>query len=141
MGKKLNFWKYLPVGNLINYTNKFNKGLVKDTHFNKMFFHSIYTALSIAALGSYSLIGFTTHTWTLKQWKEYHEKVRIEQEMEKAQLDEVNYEYSKIFENATNFQDTVDIYQKYGLPIILLNPSLEKKEKAIKQNELEKSFQ
>jgi len=82
--------------------------------------------LMMGAIGSLGLI-LTTR----------RDKRVIEQEVEKAHLYEVNYEYGKIFKNAYNFQDSVDIYQKYGLPIKLLEPSLEQKEKAIKQNRLE----
>ena len=79
----------------------------------------------------------STGAWTLKQMKQYNEKSRIEQQIKTEHKNEVNYFYNRIFEGAENIKDSVDIYQKYGLPIKLLNPTLEEKERAIKQNRLE----
>jgi hypothetical protein len=87
----------------------------------------------------YLIGGIFTKSWTPKQMREYNEKSRIEAEMKKEYTDKVNYEYNRIYENAKTFQDSVEVYQKFGLPIILSKPSFKQKEEAVRQNELEKS--
>jgi hypothetical protein len=90
-------------------------------------------------LSLYLVGGIFTRAWTPKQMKEYNEMKRIETGMKAEHTSKINYEYKRIFDNAKTFQDSVDIYQKLGLPIILSKPSFKQKEEAIKQNELEKS--
>jgi hypothetical protein len=88
----------------------------------------------------YVTTGISTGAWTPKQIKAYNERVRIEQELKDQHLKEVNYFYNRLFEKAITFQDSVEIYKKYNLPINIKNPTLNQKEKAIKQNELERSL-
>ncbi len=96
---------------------------------------------AIVLLGCYILVGITTKVWTPKQIKEYNRIEKIKTQIESELKSYVDYRFNRIFEdaNAKTFQDSVDIYQKYGLPIKLLNPTLIQKEKTIKQNELERS--
>jgi hypothetical protein len=141
-----NLWKVLPVGSAINYQNRLKstgKNIYYDTPkdvVNKAF-HGLYAIAGIFTLAIYGSLGAITGAWTPKQMKAYNEKVKIEAQMESEHKKEVEYRYDKIFENsnAKTIEDSVEIYKKYGLPIKLLNPTLEQKEKAIKQNELERS--
>lgn len=135
-----NFWKVLPVGSLINYTVRLNKKLTKETPLGSAF-HTLYGAGAIATLALYAFLGVETGAWTPAQIKQYNEKERIKAQMEAEHKSEVDYFYNRMFENAKSKEDSVGIYQKYGLPIKLLNPSFEQKEKAIKQNELEKGVE
>ena len=137
-----NFWKVLPVGSIVNYDNKDKKGLIKPS-FGKYCFHLLYGIAIAVGLTNYTIEGINSGAWTPKQIKACNEVRRIKKEIEKTELDETNYYYERIFKDADakTFQDSLEIYQKYGLPIILLNPTLEQKEKAIKQNELERSVE
>jgi hypothetical protein len=83
--------------------------------------------------------GILTGVWTPKQMKAYSEKVRIEQQIEAEHKGDIDYKFNILFKNAKNFQDSVDVYNKYGLPIKLLTPTHEEKEEAVKQSELERS--
>jgi hypothetical protein len=103
-----------------------------------------YARNAIALFGGvlfslYTIGGIFTKAWTPKQMREYNERSKIEADMKEEHIGNVNYEYERIFDNAKTFQDSVEIYQKFGLPIILSKPSFKQKEEAVKQNELEKS--
>ncbi len=87
-------------------------------------------------LGTYFIGGSFTEAWTSKQIKENIQKTKIEQEEKIQYQNKIDSLYNKLFENA----DSLDIYKKYGLPIKLLKPTLEQKEWAIEQNELEKKI-
>ncbi len=63
-------------------------------------------------------------SWDIKGQNEFYNKK--EQGVEK-----VNSNYNKLFENAANFEDSVKIYQEYGLPLKLEEPSFKDKERIL----------
>lgn len=81
--------------------------------------------------------GIKTGAWTPSQIKQYNEKQRIIQQIKTEHENETNFEYGRLFEGN---KDSIEVYKKYGFPIKLLEPTLEQKEKAIKQSELERSL-
>jgi hypothetical protein len=88
-------------------------------------------------LFSYFIAGISTGAWTPKQIKEYSKKAEIEQAERIQYRNRIDSSYNQLFENCASFQDSVDIYKKYGLPIKLRYPSFEDKENAVKQKLLE----
>jgi hypothetical protein len=136
-----NFWKILPVGSAINYQEKRDKGLIDKNNPNGIL-HGMYALAGVGFLFSYILFETTTGAWTPKQIKAYNEKVRIEQQIETEHKKEVEYKYDKIFEDTKtrNFWDSLEIYKKYNLPFKFVEPTLEQKEKVIKQSNLEKGL-
>lgn len=106
----------------------------------KHYVRNAFYIIAGSVLSLYATAVLFTKGWTPKQMREYGEKERIKIQIESEHKSEADYNYGRIFENAKTFQDSVDIYKKYGLPIKLLTPSAEQKEKAIKQNELERSI-
>ena len=132
-----NFWKVLPVGSAINYADRIQES-TKDTPI-KYAFHSLYGAIGVVILGAYTLLGLRTDSWTPAQIKQYNEKRKIINQMEVEHKREVDYFYNRMFEDAKTFQDSVDVYKHYNLPIILPKITFKQKEEAIKQNQLEKS--
>jgi len=131
-----NFWKVLPLGSSINYIkNGKKKNATKDL------FHDAYATVGILGLVIWLTGGVFLGTWTPKQIKQYNEKLRIELELKTQDIGDINYRYNRLFENAINFNDSLKIYEKYSLPIKLLEPSIEQKKRAIEeQNKLEKSL-
>lgn len=129
-----NFWKVLPVGSLINYSAKVKKELIK-TNVLKSGFHMLYVAVPSAILTFLGLAGLAELSVNNNPIK-YNEKQRIIQQMNAEHESEVNFEYSRLFEGN---KDSIEVYQKYDFPIKLLEPTLELKEKAIKQSWLENS--
>jgi hypothetical protein len=85
----------------------------------------------------YFIAGISTGAWTPKQIKEYSRKAEIEQAERVQYRNRIDSSYNQLFENCASFQDSVDIYKKYGLPIKLRYPSFEDKENAVKQKLLE----
>jgi len=129
---KNNFWKVLPLGSSINYIkNGKKKNATKDL------FHDAYATVGILGLVIWLTGGVFLGAWTPKQIKQYNEKVRIELELKIQDIDETNYRNNRLLENAKNFEDSLEIYKKYHYPIILLEPSIEQKKRAIEQNERE----
>jgi hypothetical protein len=53
---------------------------------------------------------------------------------------QVNSSYDSLFKDAKTFGDSLAVYQHYGLPVRLPEPTLDEKETAVKINELEKSL-
>lgn len=133
-----NFWKVLPIGSAINYTNKNKEKIGTFIYELESWVHVAYGLAGILTLAIYGSLGAVTGAWTPKQMKAYDEKIRIEQQIETEHKKEINYKFNRIFGKAITFQDSVDIYQKYNLPITLQNITFEQKEKAIKQNQLER---
>jgi hypothetical protein len=131
-----NFWKILPVGSGVNYHNKLKNGLIKEDR-DKETLHSLYGLFGIFALSIYLSGGLFTGTWTPKQIKEYSEKSEIEK------ADRIQYEksidssYNNLFRNSVSFEDSLEIYKKSRLPIKLISPTIEEKERAVRFNELE----
>lgn len=80
-------------------------------------------------LGTYLMAGIRTGTWTPKQYTEMVKRIK-----------QTNSSYDKLLENAANFDDSLKFYIENGLPIKLEEPSLEQKEKIVKQNDLEKDL-
>lgn len=72
-----------------------------------------------------------------RDWDRYY---KIEEEKQKAKQkyqNQINSSYNSLFKNAENFEDSLEIYKKYGLPIKLQPVSFEEKEKIVNQNSLE----
>ncbi|MEK6833759.1 MAG: hypothetical protein AABY32_06980, partial [Nanoarchaeota archaeon] len=78
---------------------------------------------------------------TPKQIKEYNRIEKIKTQIKSEHKSEVDYKYNRIFQdaNAKTPEDSFKIYTDYNLPFKFLEPTLEQKEKAIKQNQLERS--
>ena len=112
----------------------------------KEFFIPILKTASVAVGGSalvlYTVGGVVHNVWTPKQIKEYNEKFRLEQKVYFEHQHTVDSTYTNLFQDAKSTQDSIDIYQKWGLPIQLLSPTIQQKEEAIqKWSELEKSLE
>jgi hypothetical protein len=143
-----NFWKVLPIGSSLNYEIKNRaKDKSKTTEYNlgdnytlKEIFHDFYALAGVFAVSGYlGFVGLTKEWSPKKQFEEYN---RMESERKKNENRRVIVEkkYNGMFEseNPKTFQDSVEIYLKYGLPIKLLEPSFQQKQEAI--NRLERSL-
>lgn len=111
----------------------------------KYIVNNSWKVLALGAIVPFSIwvsLVAATGAWTPKQMKQYSEQERIKAEVEAEYKSYTEYRFNRIFKDADakTFNDSVNIYQKYGLPIKLLEPSLGQKENAIKQNELERSI-
>ncbi|MCX6749970.1 MAG: hypothetical protein NTZ83_00765, partial [Candidatus Pacearchaeota archaeon] len=80
-------------------------------NFKKIIYH-LGLGLGGVFLGAYFLggvfLGTLNPKQVIKEMKSYHERISIKKEDEKAHLDEVNYEYGRIFENANNSKDSIE---------------------------------
>lgn len=138
-----NFWKVLPIASSINYDlkrkNQGNRG--EDEYTLKGILHDLYALAGVSAIAGYFALVSSTDAWS--PGRQFQELGRIEAEKKKQENKErmVECKYKNIFrkENPQNFQDSLDIYLKYGLPIKLLNPSFQEKEEAV--NKLEKAME
>jgi hypothetical protein len=130
-----NFWKVLPVGSSINYVKKQKEEgeLIEDNYTFKGIFHDLYALGGVFALSGY--LGVVSMTNSCSPKKQIKELNRIENEKRKQEYHErfINSEYERMFEreNPKTFQDSVDVYQKYGLPIKLLEPTIKEKENLV----------
>jgi hypothetical protein len=131
-----NFWKVLPIGSSLNHIKKDKEKIGTIDYEVKAMFHNIYALAGVCIVGSYITFSAITGAWTPKQIKQYNEKIKEKEFIEAVENREVDFWYGRIFEeeNAKTFQDSVDIYQKYGLPIKLLEPTIQQKENANKKN-------
>jgi hypothetical protein len=141
-----NFWKVLPVGSSINYEQKNrDKNKSKTTEYNlgdnytlRGVFHDIYALAGVFAVSGYLGFAGLTKEWSPKKQFEAYSKIEAEKKKNEKIKIMTECKYKNIFkkENSKTFSDSIDIYQKYGLPIRLLEPSFEQKQEAV--NKLEK---
>jgi hypothetical protein len=134
-----NFWKVLPIGSSLNHINKDKEKIGTIGYEAKAMFHNVYALTGIIILGVYIPFGATTGAWTPKQIHIYNLEKKVDRVLDEMNTDYINHHFNQMFEkeNPKTFQDSVDIYQKYGLPIKLLKPTIKQKEEAINKMELE----
>lgn len=123
---------------LMGKENKMDK-LTKKENNTKEILRDIFLFGGVSLAAGYLGLASMTHEFSPK--KQIQEYIRIEAEkmQEKSRETMINQKYESIFEkeNPQSFQDSVDLYQKYGLPIKLLNPSFEQKKEAVNKLEME----
>lgn len=120
-----NSWKVLPVAGFINGVyNNFNSNnkIIKLLKFS---FHS----LNMLAFGIYFTCSVNSNSFNPTKWNKNDKH-----------YNQINSSYDSLFKDAKTFSDSLAVYQHYGLPVILPEPTLEEKETAVKINELEKSL-
>lgn len=105
----------------------------KDPSFLKtlgrVFLTSAYITYGIVSCAHDSL---NPKVWNANMKENYtimQEKQRYENKVDSA--------YDSLFKDAENFQDSLEIYQKYGLPIKLEDPSFKEKERITGHKNLE----
>ncbi len=136
-----NFWKVLPVGSSLNYRRK-NKDKLEGREYDaKDILHDFYALAGVFALSGYLGTLSLTKEWEPKKQLEEIERIKVENQKEEDRKMLIEKKYNGIFEseNPQTFQDSLNIYLKYGLPIKLLSPSFEQREEAV--NKLEKSVE
>lgn len=133
-----NFWKVLPMGSGINFTNNKFKNKHKIGTFAyeaESFFHNIYAVAGIATVMGYGFSIAASSEWKPKEIKRYFNEIHEEANQEKENIRLINEEYDKMIEkeNPKTFQDSLDIYLKYGLPIKLVEPTPEQRKSALER--------
>lgn len=133
-----NFWKVLPIGSGINFSNNRIKNIDKIDTFGyefKSFLHSIYAFAGIAAVGGYLSAAIGTSEWKPKEINKYFNELNQEANIEREKIRLINEEYYKMIEkeNPETFQDSLDIYLKYGFPIKLVEPTPEQRKSALER--------
>lgn len=112
---------------------------------NKIPFSNTLTVIGALAtavpLVVYIGTGVVTSDWSITNFKTYLGIIN-EGLKRKAYEQKVDSTYNALFNEAKSLDDSLKIYEKYGLPIKLelKKPSFEDKERAVKENELEKSL-
>ncbi len=128
----------LPFRSLKNYENKVKKlgkedykklpWVTGDLDF-KALFHRMYSLASIVVPVIYLSSGIFDGTWTPKQFRDY--KIETQYQEALVENEKILWGQKNPLKDAKNLQDSLDIYQKYGLPIILKEPSLDEKNKIL----------
>ncbi len=134
-----NSWDILPGINEFQATKTFlhNISGKKETPFVKFIGRLFLTAgYIIYGTASWATGSLNPKVWSEKV-KEGNEKMQLKQQYE----NKVDSTYNSLFQDTKTFQDSLEIYQKYGLPIKLEPVSFEEKEKIVNENSLEGSLE
>lgn len=120
--------------------SKFSNAFKREA---KKFLHEAYSILGLSAVTIYTVAILGTHSLNpVHQYKHYRgdiERAILEVKEENKRIEKIDSSYNSLnlFQDAKNFEDSLEIYKKFGLPIRLETPNLEQKEKIVKQNSLE----
>ena len=118
-----NFWKVLPVGSKLNHINKDKHKVGTFMYEVKSFFHDIYALAGIVTLGGYLTFGAMTGAWTPRQINEYELKKRVDEAFIEISPKYAKDKFDKIAgkKHPKNLQDSLNICDKYELPVKILN--------------------
>ncbi len=101
--------------------------------------YRIGATIGAVVLLTYVSGGVFFGAWNGKELKDFYKK-GVNSHMEHVR--NVNSGFNELFKDAKTFQDSVEIFQKYDLPIILPEPTFQDKERVVgkieKENQLEK---
>jgi len=123
---------YFP---LINGYNLLRKTIKEDVSWDVLF------RIFLAAFYVGTLINYNnTSSLNPAKWDKYYETEEKKQQAKQNYIQKIDLIYNSLFKDAKTFDDSLEIYQKYGLPIKLIPANFEQKEKVVKQNKLEDSL-